>query len=487
MTTTEFSWERSIRDGPKATNAGALRLSDEILGYNARWFIQLRWVAIAVLFLYEALSHLLGDQLIAMGIVPAMMWPLAVGTILMVANIGFWLFLRTKKARNVLMPEQAIWIQIIIDLICLAFVVHFLGAIGTPAPFIYCVHVVLSCVFFSVTASLLVTVLASTSYLACIGLERLGNLSTMGLLVRNPLQATDGTSMVILAHTIATIALFFAIWYVVSRLSISIRVREDQLVQAEAQTRKAQAEKDRYAVQMTHQLKSPLDAIRTSISLLTTGRCGEIPAQVLDPLRRIEVRAHNMSELVKDVLKLSRLKSEPVTSGDLQPVNLAAELAACLEELRLLAERKSLAISLDAQEIWVSGVAEQIQMFFNNLLSNAIAYSFDKGAIAVSCRKNQATGEPVVSIADQGIGIASDKLAHVFDEYYRTPEAAKYNPFSSGIGLSIVKRIAQNHGIRLVIESDPGKGTTIRSIFPAETPAAFGAMMPTAAQRTEAL
>jgi signal transduction histidine kinase len=66
----------------------------------------------------------------------------------------------------------------------------------------------------------------------------------------------------------------------------------------------------------------------------------------------------------------------------------------------------------------------------------------------------------VVAVADRGIGIPADKLPHIFEDYYRTDEAVRHNKQSSGLGLAIVRHVAQEHGIRIRVESRPGVGTT---------------------------
>ena len=87
-------------------------------------------------------------------------------------------------------------------------------------------------------------------------------------------------------------------------------------------------------------------------------------------------------------------------------------------------------------------VEDHIKMLFTNLLSNAVIYSHEKGRVSVECKPSKETG-PVITIEDRGIGMPADKLPKIFDEYYRTDEAARHNKTSTGLGLTIVHHVAQ--------------------------------------------
>jgi signal transduction histidine kinase len=104
---------------------------------------------------------------------------------------------------------------------------------------------------------------------------------------------------------------------------------------------------------------------------------------------------------------------------------------------------------------------------FVNLLSNAVIYSDENGQVHISCRPAPDSG-PIVTIADQGIGIPADKLPHIFEEHYRTKEAVRHNKESSGLGLAIVRNVAEMYRIRVRVESRPGFGTKFELTFPAE-------------------
>jgi signal transduction histidine kinase len=107
-------------------------------------------------------------------------------------------------------------------------------------------------------------------------------------------------------------------------------------------------------------------------------------------------------------------------------------------------------------------------MLFSNLLANAVLYSYEGGRVRVWCLDGHG---PIATVEDHGIGIAPDKLPHIFDEYYRTDEAVRHNKASTGLGLTIVRQVAQTHRIRVRVESSPGVGTKFIVRFPSPSKA----------------
>jgi two-component system phosphate regulon sensor histidine kinase PhoR len=465
MATLEFFWEKSgIPRTVHARRSAGIRLSDDVLLRNASWFIKLRWIVVAFLCFFQSLTMFFANGLNAIGIRGNGYWPLVIAAILSIANV--WYSFTLKKAGNrTFSPAVNIWTQIAVDLLSLTVVVHFLGSTGNPAPFLFVVHIVLAGVFLSTEASSVVLVMAVVLSGACVILESTGILSPESVLTGEAgIQASYDTWRVFL-HEASKDVLLFLVWYMVAQLAMVIRVRENQLIEADAQTRRIQKEKDRYAVQMTHQLKSPLDAIRTNIALIINGYCGTVTDDAVNVLKKVESRAKGMGELIMDVLKLSRVKSVE-ESPPPESIDIGAILGACMEDLKDFARKRDIVLTSSLASVRRLCIAEQIRMLFENILTNAISYSYTGGTVDVRCGTDRTAAETAVTVSDAGIGIAEEQLPHIFDEYYRTKEANEYNRASSGIGLAIVKRVAQNHGLRLTVASAPKHGTTFCVYFP---------------------
>ena len=129
------------------------------------------------------------------------------------------------------------------------------------------------------------------------------------------------------------------------------------------------------------------------------------------------------------------------------------------------AEKREIIFKEDLQSAYVVANEDHMKMLIVNLLSNAITYSNEHGQVSVKCKPSANEG-PIITIEDQGIGISSEKLPKIFDEYYRTDEAVRHNKSSTGLGLTIVKHVAQRHNITVNVASTPRVGTKFELRFP---------------------
>ncbi|MDQ3186045.1 MAG: HAMP domain-containing histidine kinase [Pseudomonadota bacterium] len=465
MAIAEFSWDVSKNRFPGIGLTGT-KLSDEVLIGNARWFIIFRWVVIAVLILFQILAVIASDALTEIGITHQQDWPIAVTLALCIANIIYIYALDFRQATKYNSPSINIWSQIIVDLLCLSVVVHFVGSTATPAPFFYVLHIALSCIFFSTIESLIVTLLVCAMYGAVLLIESpFLFLASQSALVDPSTPAVNPLKINIILWMFTLDVLFVVVWYVVSRLAIVVRTNERQLLDAYKQISQAQVEKDRYAVLMTHQLKSPLDAIRSKINLIKGGYCGEASPEIKDILLKIDSRASGMAGLILDVLKLERLKAAARDTKNLEHVNIETVIRKCIDKLKPIANSRRITINVSIEDFVVEGIPDQLEILFENIISNAIAYSYEGASVEIASTIDERSLFAVLTVTDHGIGIGDKDLPHIFDEYFYTPRAALHNRTSSGIGLSIVKTVAENNKLHIKVSSEHNIGTTFSVIL----------------------
>lgn len=467
MATSEFSWHQpSNRTAVPEIRGSRLKLSDEILVSNIRWFIIFRWAVIGALILLKVFAISVPNSLMQFGVMEHQNWPFFIILALSVANISYIYALNHCKASKFNSPTINLWVQIVIDLLCLSVVVHYVGSTATPASFFYVLHIALACIFFSTIESFLVTIMVCTMYTIILLLESAliipaSNAIIFGYNISDENQYKSNIFLWMITLDI----LFIIVWYVVSRLSIVVRNHESYLLDAYKQINQAQEEKDQYAVLMTHQLKSPLDAIRSKINLINAGYCGDASDETKQTLMKIDRRAKNMSGLILDLLRLQRLKETCLDSATFEPVDIKQSLQKCVDKLIPVANTKQITVDISIEDFIYDAIPDQLEILLENIISNAITYSHNSSKIEIRSNVDQVNASASLTITDYGIGIESKDLPNIFNEYFYSPRAALHNQASSGIGLSIVKTAAENNKLNITVVSEPGCYTSFTVIF----------------------
>lgn len=225
------------------------------------------------------------------------------------------------------------------------------------------------------------------------------------------------------------------------------------------------AEQKTFLSGAAHQLRTPLAGIQTQLELTET---------LIDPalkprLQKIQTAIQRLSHCTQQMLTLARSSTDAVTGQDFQAVNLAEVLEDAASRWIDQSVEKNLDLSFDVAPAVCTGSKWMIQELLDNLIDNAIKYSPGGRNIHVQCG-TAPDGAAWVSVSDQGVGIPPEHRDNVLRPFFRLPQT--YSD-GSGLGLSIVKRVADLHRARLSIsESGHATGTTIAVAFPSTLPAA---------------
>lgn len=439
-------------------------LPESILVQNAVWFCRFRWLVIATLLGYGMVG-LIPGLLGKFGLRSPGTWPFAIAGLLVGANLTYLMLARRETSSARIMSN--LWSQIIVDLAVLTAVIYFVGSLDTNIAFAYLFHIVLACVFFSRRQSLIVTVLAIGMFAVCTGAE-------YGLRILPPMsvfsesvfeQNTQTARMTLLINFSLTIGIWVVVWYLASHLSSMVRHRDFELAEANDRLIAAQLERSRHMLATTHQLKAPFAAIHSNAQLMLGGYCGELPDEAEKVTKRILARCRRLTTEIQEMLQLANLSSDAQEQPPKTKMISTELLLWCISQLQPLAQQHGIVFETDIKPVAMVGSEDHFKMLFGNILSNAVAYSHENGRVSVSCRKGP-DAEPVVTIADYGIGIAPNKLPHIFDEHYRTKEAVRHNKESSGLGLSIVRHVAEIYRVHIRVESCVGSGTKFKLTFP---------------------
>jgi len=439
-------------------------LPESLLVQNALWFCRVRWLVIATLVSYGTLG-LYPRSIDYFGIRPPGAWPFVMAAVLTLYNIVFLFFARAKTSWAGIIFN--LWGQIIADLVVLTGVVYFVGSLETNIAFAYLFHIVLSCVFFSRRQSLIVTILAIGMFATCIAVEYvLKILPSMSIFAGSPHeQNASQVPVILMVNFFFAIGIWLVVWYLASYLSSMVRRTDFELAQTNRRLIAAQEERSRHMLATTHQLKAPFAAIYSNAQLLLQGYCGDIPDEASQVIQRITARCRRLTAEIQEMLQLANLSSTSQQSLPRTKIVSTELLMWCISQVEPIACERGIVFKVDIRPVAMIGTEDHFKMLFVNLLSNAVNYSYRNGQVQICCYRGP-NSEPVVTIADNGIGIPANKLHRIFEEYYRTKESAQHNKESSGLGLAIVKHVAELYGIRIRVESRPGFGTKFELKFP---------------------
>ncbi len=225
-----------------------------------------------------------------------------------------------------------------------------------------------------------------------------------------------------------------------------------------------------FVANISHELKTPIGAVAI-LSEAIEGAADD-PDSVRHFAGRLIVEVGRLSELVKQIINLSRLQSdEPLLTPEQVDVDRVLRLA--VDRNRELAGSREVNLVLRTEpDLVVLGDADQLTDAVSNLVHNAIVYSDRRARVAVSSRlvRDVDQDEVEIVVADNGIGISDDDQKRIFERFYRVDYARSRDNGGTGLGLSLVKHIAQVHGGAVDVWSKVGQGSTFTLSLPVPEP-----------------
>ncbi len=440
------------------------------------WLISLRWLAVVGTLLTIAVVNFYFPGLLLQG-------PLVATTAaIALYNFFFLLYARQLRANEstALRLRQSIvfvYVQIALDLIALTTLLHFAGGVENPFALFFVFHMIIASILLSPTASFLAALLASSLFAAMALLEYRGLIPHYNLVgFINPDLYRHGT-YVGAGILVMTTTLFLVI-YMTSSISTRLRARTSELLEvsqsheaksqelAELNTKlqRLDAARTKFMVTVTHELRAPVATIFSCLDLVLGGFAS--PEKERQILERAQQRATELLDLVKDLLELTGARQAEVQAEEAEAIQLADVLRNVEELMRVEAENKDLFLSVDiAPDLpLVRAKPDHMKAIWTNLISNAIKYTEPGGIVVASLTHNP--GYVVGAVRDTGIGIAADDLPKIFEEFYRTANARAICPQGTGVGLAIVKRVAESYGGKVWLESELGRGSKFTFMLP---------------------
>jgi len=433
------------------------------------WLVRLRWLAVvgtaAAIFAADLLFPR-GLPLHSLRFIPAA---------IALYNLLFALYarsLRSAEAASVRWPRLILFVclQIVLDLLALATLLHLSGGVENPFALFLIFHVIIAGILLPRAMSFGIAFLASSLFAGLGWLEYAGllphyafpGLGDIGIYRRLP--------FLLIAIAAMTITLLIAA-HMTASLRRQLEARERELLEASrvagarsrelealaARLKRADEERTRFMVLVSHELRAPLTTIYSCLDLATGGYAS--PEKGQEILLRAKQRVTELLGLINDLLMLARAREEEFKAEEMELTQLADILQDVVELMQVEAESKDLLLGVDiapdVPPVWVN--PERFRLVWTNLLSNAIKYTEPGGIIVASLSADEKYVRG--SVRDTGIGIAPEDRMRIFDDFFRAKNARKLCPIGTGMGLSIVRRIVENAGGRVWVESELGLGS----------------------------
>ncbi|MCZ7546546.1 MAG: cell wall metabolism sensor histidine kinase WalK [Anaerolineae bacterium] len=219
---------------------------------------------------------------------------------------------------------------------------------------------------------------------------------------------------------------------------------------------------------VTHELRNPLTFLKGYIGLIRDGELGPVSGEQIEALNVINEKTDSVSRLISDILALERITPSSLHRERHNLIDIVAR-AVSDAKVGLLTEGRSLTLTHEpgSDAILVDIDKDRINQVIYNLITNAVKFTRDGGAITVATHPPKGDIRFArVTIRDTGIGIAPDKLAYVFERFYQVDPMVGYQQGGAGLGLAIVQRIVEAHGGRVWAESESGQGSTFTFTLP---------------------
>ncbi len=244
-----------------------------------------------------------------------------------------------------------------------------------------------------------------------------------------------------------------------------LKKTNEELNKANEQLRGLDNMKSDFMRRMEHGSRSHLAVIQSCLSLILRQHYSELGEEQIDLIKTAKRRSSTLLELLDDILILSYRKSAKDVYS-MEPVQLSEIIQKIVDDVQAQAQKKNIMINVQIPVDFPHVLADRkaLNEVFSNLLSNAVKYTEERGTINVAA--NQKKGSVEIEVSDTGIGIDSENLSKILDEFYRAPNAKSCKVEGTGLGLAIVKEIVEAHGGELKVKSELGKGSAFTVSFP---------------------
>lgn len=230
-------------------------------------------------------------------------------------------------------------------------------------------------------------------------------------------------------------------------------------------TMKEEGKKIRYQFLsvLSHELKSPINALEAYLQMMKGRELGEGIQDYDEVLDRSLQRVDGMRTLIMDLLDFTKISLER-KDEKIEQVNLRERAQMALSTIKPLAIQRNISLNFRGDDIYYNADPSDLDIMLNNLLSNAVKYNHKGGSVEVSVHQLDQSLE--IRVSDSGIGMSEEEISQLFKEFVRIKNSRTRGIDGSGLGLSIVSKIAGLYGGHIHVKSMPEKGSEFSVILP---------------------
>jgi len=427
------------------------------------WLTHLRWIAI---------GGILAAVIIAAsaGLVVQALPLLLVVALMGIYNLIFWTASRVISDQvSAPLLQKRVFLQVLLDLGALTMLLHLAGGVENPFVLFFAFHMAIAAMLLPLKMALCLGVAASLFHGASVFAE------FAGVLAHHPLRFAPSLSdsfisdfaiwrspSFLLGYLLAFILMLFGVIYFVH--SIAARYRQAETLQQEqerlALSRERLAHIGEISAGVAHTIRNPLHGLLNCVDILKAK--GARNDSIQDTLSLMSEGLHRIENVTQRLLVLTREAPLRKTSSDINTLVRDA-----LDFIEVQSHKKRVNIEMDLKEVPVMQLdANRFSEALLNVLDNALDACTNGGTITV---RTYVSGQkdPVVHIDiwDTGEGIAAEHLPRAFDPFFTTKAIGK----GTGLGLGIARRVIEEHGGKIVLDSEVGKGTRISFLIPLNT------------------
>jgi signal transduction histidine kinase len=218
---------------------------------------------------------------------------------------------------------------------------------------------------------------------------------------------------------------------------------------------------------LSHELKAPLNAIEGYLQMMKEKQLGDKIEDYMQVLDRSLTRINGMRTLILDLLDMTRIETGE-KEKKIEKLNLCTIAQTSIDTCKPMAIQRDVKIRLDCpKDLEFEADASDMEIIFNNLISNAVKYNKKSGEVTVRIYKDE--DNLVIEVSDTGIGMTAEETSRLFQEFVRIKNEKTRNITGSGLGLSIVKKIVETYNGNISVQSTPDVGSIFIVTLPVQS------------------